>query len=41
MPEELLLSRIAETSVILEELTGRRPSEDLLEEIFSKFCIGK
>ena len=41
MPEELLLSRIAETSAILEELTGRRTSEDLLEEIFSKFCIGK
>jgi len=41
MPEELVLSRIAETRSILEELTGRRTTEELLEEIFSRFCVGK
>jgi tRNA modification GTPase len=41
MPEELVLSRIAETRSILEELTGRRTTDELLEEIFSKFCVGK
>jgi tRNA modification GTPase len=41
IPEEVVLSRISETSSILEELTGRRTTDELLEEIFSKFCIGK
>jgi tRNA modification GTPase len=41
IPEELILSRIAETRSVLEELTGRRTSEDLLDEIFSRFCVGK
>jgi len=25
----------------LEEVTGKRTSEDLLRHIFSRFCIGK
>ena len=41
MPEEMLLSDLAQTRAALEELTGRRSTEELLEEIFSKFCIGK
>jgi tRNA modification GTPase len=41
MPEELILSELAETRVALEEVTGCRTSEDLLNEIFSRFCVGK
>jgi tRNA modification GTPase len=40
-PEELILSHISATRQALEELTGQRTSEDVLNEIFKRFCVGK
>jgi tRNA modification GTPase len=40
-PEELVLADLHEARLALEEVTGKRSSDDLLNEIFSKFCIGK
>jgi len=39
--EELVLADIAEARRALEEVTGRRTSEDVLGRIFERFCIGK
>jgi tRNA modification GTPase len=39
--EELILADIAVARTALEEVTGRRSTEDLLQRIFEKFCIGK
>ena len=39
--EELVLADIAEARRALEEITGRRTSEDVLRRIFERFCIGK
>jgi tRNA modification GTPase len=39
--EELVLADIHEARSSLEEVTGRRTSDDLLNEIFDRFCIGK
>jgi tRNA modification GTPase len=39
--EELVLADIAEARRALEEVTGRRTSEDVLRRIFERFCIGK
>ena len=39
--EELVLADIAEARHALEEITGRRTSEDVLRRIFERFCIGK
>ncbi|MGE0361060.1 MAG: tRNA uridine-5-carboxymethylaminomethyl(34) synthesis GTPase MnmE [Vicinamibacterales bacterium] len=41
LPEEFLAADVARAQEALEELTGRRATEDLLAEIFSRFCIGK
>ena len=41
IPEELLLADLALAREALEEVTGKRNSDELLEAIFSKFCIGK
>lgn len=41
MPEEFLLADLQRARNALEEVTGRRTSEDLLRHIFSRFCIGK
>jgi len=41
VPEELLLADLQRARAALEEVTGRRTTEDLLGEIFSKFCVGK
>jgi tRNA modification GTPase len=41
IPEEVVLSELGQIRSILEELTGRRSTEALLEEIFSRFCVGK
>jgi tRNA modification GTPase len=41
MPEELVLQDLGEARALLEEVTGRRTPEDVLERIFSSFCIGK
>jgi len=39
--EELVLADIADARHALEEVTGKRTSEDLLRRIFERFCIGK
>ena len=41
MSEEFVLADLQDARAALEEVTGRRSSEDLLEHIFSRFCIGK
>ena len=41
MPEEFVLADLQDARRALEEVTGRRTPDDLLEEIFSRFCIGK
>lgn len=41
MPEELLLSDLRQATELLQEVTGRRTTEDLLTAIFSRFCVGK
>lgn len=40
-PEELVLADIAAARLALESVTGRRTTDDLLDAIFSRFCIGK
>lgn len=40
-PEELVLADLHDARSALEEVTGKRSSDDLLHEIFSRFCIGK
>jgi tRNA modification GTPase len=40
-PEEVLLSDLREAREALEEVSGKRTTSDLLEAIFSKFCVGK
>jgi tRNA modification GTPase len=39
--EEFVLTDIQDARAALEEVTGKRTSEDLLRHIFSRFCIGK
>jgi tRNA modification GTPase len=39
--EEFVLTDLQDARAALEEVTGRRTSEDLLRHIFSRFCIGK
>jgi tRNA modification GTPase len=39
--EELVLTDLTRARQALEEVTGRRTSGDVLEEIFKRFCIGK
>jgi tRNA modification GTPase len=39
--EELVLADLADARGALEEVTGKRTTEDLLKRIFEKFCIGK
>jgi tRNA modification GTPase len=41
MPEEFVLADLADARAALEEISGRRATEDLLAHIFQKFCIGK
>ena len=41
LPEEFLLADLQEALDTLQEVTGRRTSEDLLRHIFERFCIGK
>ena len=40
-PEEFVAADVAEARALLEQVTGRRTPEDVLDAIFSKFCIGK
>lgn len=39
--EELVLTDLTRARRALEEVTGRRTSADVIDEIFRKFCIGK
>ena len=39
--EEFVLADLQEASTNLQEITGRRTTEDLLRHIFERFCIGK
>ncbi len=39
--EELVLVDLGQARRALEEVTGRRTTDDLLEHIFARFCLGK
>jgi tRNA modification GTPase len=41
MPEEFVLADLQDARAALEEITGRRTSEELLAHIFTRFCVGK
>jgi tRNA modification GTPase len=41
MPEEFVLADLQRARAALEEISGRRAAGDLLEHIFSRFCVGK
>ena len=41
LPYDLLGVRLESVSVVLAEITGEITSSDVLDSIFSKFCIGK
>ena len=41
LSEEFVLADLTEARAAFEEISGRRAPEDLLEHIFSRFCIGK
>jgi tRNA modification GTPase len=41
LPEEFVLADLAEARAALEEISGRRASEDVLAHIFARFCVGK
>lgn len=41
LSEEFVLADLQEARAALEEITGRRASEDLLAHIFARFCVGK
>ena len=36
-----MLADLQEASAALQEITGRRTTDDLLAHIFERFCIGK
>jgi tRNA modification GTPase len=40
-PEEFVLTDLQQARASLEEITGRKTTDDLLEHIFERFCIGK
>jgi tRNA modification GTPase len=40
-PEELVLADLQQARAALEEIAGRRTTEDLLAHIFARFCVGK
>ena len=41
LPEEFVVADIRAALLALEEVTGRRTADALLDEIFAGFCIGK
>jgi tRNA modification GTPase len=41
LPEEFILADLHEARQSLEEVTGRRTADDVLNVIFGRFCIGK
>ncbi len=40
-PEEFVLSDVHDARSRLEEVTGSRTPDDMLQAIFANFCIGK
>jgi tRNA modification GTPase len=40
-PEEFVLADLQAARIRLDEVVGRRTSEDVLQHIFERFCIGK
>ena len=40
-PEEFVLADLADVQQALGEVTGTRTTDDVLDQIFSEFCIGK
>ena len=41
LPEEFVLADLGDARAAFEEITGRRTSDDVLEHIFARFCVGK
>jgi tRNA modification GTPase len=41
LPEEFVLADLADARAALEEISGRRATDDLLAHIFARFCVGK
>jgi tRNA modification GTPase len=41
LSEEFVLADLQGARAALEEITGRRATDDLLAHIFSRFCVGK
>ena len=41
LPEEFVLADLQHAPASLDEVSGRRAPEDLLNHIFSRFCVGK
>ena len=41
LSEEFVLADLQDARAAIEEVTGRRTADDLLQHIFSTFCIGK
>jgi len=41
LPEEFVLADLHDARTAIEEITGRRSTDDLLAHIFGRFCIGK
>jgi tRNA modification GTPase len=41
LAEEFLLADLQVARAALEEVTGRRTSDDILAHVFSRFCVGK
>jgi tRNA U34 5-carboxymethylaminomethyl modifying GTPase MnmE/TrmE len=37
----LVLADVREAAEALQEVTGKRTTDDLLDAIFSAFCVGK
>jgi tRNA modification GTPase len=40
-PEEFLLADLQQARAALEEISGRRTTDDVLHHIFERFCVGK
>jgi tRNA modification GTPase len=41
LSEEFVLADLQDARGALEEISGRRAPEELLEHIFARFCVGK
>ncbi len=41
LPEEFVLADLQDSRAALEEVTGRRAGDEILEHVFRHFCVGK